>query len=100
VVRVAAGAVLSQAAAEALAPATGIDPFYGGGSSGRSFGRSFAAAVEHQFAPNAFVGARIDLERSTNYTPNRFLLYIRFTPDGPAARPVSLPPDPVLFGPP
>ena len=46
------------------------------------------------------LNARIDLERSTNYTPNRFLLYIRFTPDGPAARPVSLPPDPVLFGPP
>ena len=89
-----------QAAAEALAPVTGIDPFYGGGGSGRSFGRSFAAAVEHQFAPSGFLGARIDLERSTNYTPNRFLLYIRFTPDGPAARPVSLPPDPVLFGPP
>ena len=87
-----------QAAAEARAPVTGIDPFYAGGSNGRSFGRSLAAAVEHQLAPSVFIGARLDLERSTNYTPNRFLFYVRFTPDGPAARPVALPPDPVLFG--
>jgi tetratricopeptide (TPR) repeat protein len=87
-----------QAQAEALSATNGIDPFYGGGGNGRSFGRSLAAAVEHQLAPNVFVGGRMDLERSTNYTPNRFLLYVRFTPGAPAARPVSLPPDPVLFG--
>ena len=87
-----------QARAEALAPVTGTDPFYVGGSNGRSYGRSLAATAEHQLAPNVFIGGRMELERSTNYTPNRFLLYVRFTPDGPAARPVSLPPEPVLFG--
>ena len=87
-----------QAQAEALAPVNFIDPFYSGGSNGRSYGRSLAASVEHQLAPNVFIGGRMDLERSTNYTPNRVLLYIRYTPDAAAARPVSLPPDPVLFG--
>ncbi len=87
-----------QAGAEALAPVTGIDPFYGGGNNGRTYGRSFAALVEHQLAPDVFIGGRMELERSTNYTPNRFLLYVRYTPDGPAARPVSLPPEPVFLG--
>lgn len=87
-----------QAGAEALAPVTGIDPFHGGGSNGRSYGRSLAATAEHQLAPSVFVGGRMELERSTNYTPNRFLLYVRYTPDGPAARPVLLPPEPVFLG--
>jgi tetratricopeptide (TPR) repeat protein len=87
-----------QARAEALAPVTGVDPFYAGGDNGRSYGRSFAAAAEQQVAPSLFFGARVDIERSTNYTPSRFVLYLRYTPDGPAARPVSLPPEQVLFG--
>ena len=87
-----------QARAEALAPVTGVDPFYAGGDNGRSYGRSFVAAAEQQLAPSLFFGARIDIERSTNYTPSRFVLYLRYTPDGPAARPVSLPPEQVLFG--
>ena len=48
--------------------------------------------------PNVFVGGRIDIERSTNYTPSRFLLYVRFTLDGTAARPVAMPPEPQLPG--
>ena len=87
-----------QAQAEAMAPATGVDPFYSGGSNGRSFGRSFAAAGERQIAPGVFFGGRIEIERSTNYTPSRFLLYFRFTPCEPAARPVALPPEPGLPG--
>ena len=87
-----------QARAEALAPVSFVDPFYGGGSNGRSVGRSFAAAGEHQLAPNVFIGARMELERSTNYTPNRFLLYVRFATDRAAARPVALPPEPALPG--
>lgn len=87
-----------QAQAEALAPATFVDPFYAGGSDGRSYGRSFAAAGEHQVAPGIFVGGRIDIERSTNYTPSRFLLYARFTLGGAAARPVALPPESLLPG--
>jgi hypothetical protein len=87
-----------QAQAEALAPATFVEPFYGGGSNGRSYGRALAAVVEHQVAPRLFIGGRMELERSTNYTPNRFLLYVRYSPDGPAAPPVALPPEPVFLG--
>lgn len=87
-----------QARAEAMAPTTFVDPFYPGGSQGVSYGRSFAAAGEHQLAPRLFIGARLELERSTNYTPNRFLLYLRYAADGPAARPVALPPEPGLPG--
>src|SRR5205085_8330835 len=87
-----------QSQAEALAPVTGVDPFFAGGSNGRSYGRSFAAAAEHQLAPGVFLGGRLDIERSTNYTPSRLLLYVRFTPCEPAARPVALPPEPGLPG--
>lgn len=87
-----------QARAEAMAPTTFVDPFYEGGSNGVSYGRSFAAVGEHQLAPGVFVGARLELERSTNYTPNRFLLYVRIGADAPAARPPALPPEPELPG--
>jgi tetratricopeptide (TPR) repeat protein len=87
-----------QAQAEALAPVTGVDPFYEGGGNGRSYGRSFAAAAERQLAPGVFVGGRLEIERSTNYTPSRLLLYVRFTPCEPAARPVALAPEPGLPG--
>ena len=87
-----------QAQAEALAPTTFVDPFYAGGNDGHSYGRSFAAAGEQQLLPGLFLGGRIDIERSTNYTPSRFLLYLRFTFDGAAARPVSMPPEPQLPG--
>ena len=87
-----------QAEAEALAPTSFVDPFYAGGNDGHSYGRSFAAAGEHQLLPGVFMGGRIDIERSTNYTPSRFLLYVRFTLDGAAARPVAMPPEPQLPG--
>ena len=87
-----------QAAAEALAPVTFVDPHYAGGDNGRSYGRSFAGAVEHQVAPGVFAGARAEIERSTNYTPNRFLLYVRFTLGRAAARPVTMPPESGLPG--
>jgi hypothetical protein len=87
-----------QARAEAAVPTTFVDPFYAGGSNGISYGRSFAAVGEHQLAPGIFVGARLELERSTNYTPNRFLLYVRLGASAPAARPVALPPEPGLPG--
>lgn len=87
-----------QAQAVALAPTTFVDPFYAGGNDGHSYGRSFAGAGEKQLLPGLFLGGRIDIERSTNYTPSRFLLYVRFTLDGAAARPVSMPPEPQLPG--
>ena len=86
-----------QAQAEALTPVNGIDPFYAGGSNGRSYGRSFAAAAEHRLAPNLYVGARLDIERSTNYTPSRLLLYVRMAPWGASSRPPSMPPEPVVL---
>ena len=85
-----------QAQAMALAPVNGIDPWYPGGDEGRSYGRALGAALEHQLLPGLFVGGRVELERSTNYTPNRFLLYVRLATDRPSARPVAFPPEPVL----
>jgi hypothetical protein len=85
-----------QARAEAIAPTSGVDPYYAGGNDGRSYGRAFAAAWERQVLPSLFLGARLELERSTNYTPNRFLVYLRLATDRPAARPVAMPPEPVL----
>lgn len=83
-----------QSAAEAL----GGDPFYAGGRNGRSFGAALAGAVEHQVARGLFIGARVDLEHSSNYTPSRVLLYARFTPGRAAASPVGLPPESGLPG--
>ena len=86
-----------QAQAEALAPVNGIDPFYAGGDNGRSYGRSFAAALEHRLAPNLFIGARLDIERSTNYTPSRLLVYVRMSPWGVTERRLAMPPEPVVL---
>lgn len=85
-----------QAQAVALAPVNGVDPYYPGGNDGRSYGRALGAALEYQLLPGLFAGARAEFERSTNYTPNRFLLYLRVAPDRPSARPVPMPPEPVL----
>ncbi|MGE0355654.1 MAG: cellulose synthase subunit BcsC-related outer membrane protein [Burkholderiales bacterium] len=87
-----------QAQALAQSAVTGIDPFHEGGAGGRSFGRALAAGWEHQLAPRVFVGGRIELERSPDYTPNRFLVYLRVATDHAAARPVALPPEPILRG--
>ena len=38
----------------------------------------------------------MNVDRSVDYAPNRFMLYLRFTPGGTAARPVALPPVPVV----
>lgn len=85
-----------QAQAVALAPVNGIDPWYPASDEGRSYGRALGAALEHQLLPGLFVGGRVELERSTNYTPNRFLFYVRLATDRPSARPVAFPPEPVL----
>jgi hypothetical protein len=84
-----------QAQALAALPVTFTDPFYAGGSNGRSFGRSISAQWEYQLSPRLFAGGRIDLERSINYTPNRLLLYVRMG-ERAAAQPVALPPEPGL----
>ena len=87
----------AQAQAEALAPANGIDPFYAAGKTVRAYGRSFAAAAEHRLAPDLFIGARLEIERSTNYTPNRLLLYVRKSLGGATGRALAMPPEPVVL---
>jgi hypothetical protein len=87
----------AQAAAEALTPVNGIVPFYAGGDNGHAYGRSFAAALEYRFAPNAYAGLRADIERSTNYTPSRFLIYVRMSLGGVTSRPPAMPPEPVVL---
>src|SRR5205807_2365106 len=46
-----------QSQAQALAAVNGIDPFYPGGSNGRGYGRSFAAAAERRIAARIYAGA-------------------------------------------
>lgn len=86
-----------QARALAAAGTTFTDPFHSGGSDARSFGRALSATWEYQVSPRIFAGGRLELERSSNYTPNRVLLYVRMA-DRAAARPVALPPEPGLPG--
>jgi hypothetical protein len=87
----------AQAQAQALAPLNGIDPFYAAGKTVRAYGRSFAAAAEHRLAPDLFIGARLEIERSTNYTPNRLLLYVRKSLGGASGRALAMPPEPVVL---
>ena len=63
------------------------------GSAGGASGRSLALAAEYQLLPDLFIGTRIEIERSPDYAPNRFLLYVRYAADRHAARPVSFPPE-------
>ncbi|HEX5392044.1 MAG TPA: cellulose synthase subunit BcsC-related outer membrane protein [Rhodocyclaceae bacterium] len=62
---------------------------------GFGHGYSLQGAVEYQTSPREFVGGRWEIERSDTYTPNRLLLYWRYSLDGAAARPVNFPPEAV-----
>lgn len=84
-----------QAQAGALAAANGVDPRYTA-STGRGVGRSLAAALEYQVNPALFAGGRFEVDRSTDYAPNRLLFYFRYNLDRSSARPVSFPPEPLL----
>lgn len=84
-----------QAQAEALTPLNGVDPHYAAGS-GPGKGHSFLAAGEYQVTSQLFLGGRLEIERSDYYAPNRLLFYLRYSPDSSAARPVFLPPEPVI----
>lgn len=82
-------------ALQGAALAAGLDATYAGSAStGR--GRSFHIGGEYQMDPQLFVGGRIELERSENYTPNRAVFYLRYNPDRSAAQPVALQPEPVI----
>lgn len=84
-----------QATAQALSASNGIDPHYSGGR-GRGSGRSLAAALEAQLSPQLFAGARLEIERSQDYAPNRAIFYMRFAPGEAALQTVAFPPAPVL----
>jgi len=84
-------------AMQAAAVAKGIDASYAGSdgtSKGR--GRSFHLGWEYQIDSRLFVGGRVEIERSENYTPNRTMFYLRYNLDRVAAQPVALQPDPVI----
>lgn len=83
-----------QTQALALAAGNGIDPRYGA-STGHGVGRSLSAAFEYQMNPKLFVGGRFEIDRSSDYAPNRLLFYFRYNLDHNSARPVSLPPEPL-----
>ena len=84
-----------QTQALALAAGNGIDPRYGAATS-HGLGRSLSAAFEYQMQPKLFVGGRFEIDRSSDYAPNRLLFYFRYNLDHNSARPVSLPPEPLL----
>lgn len=83
-----------QGEAERRSELTNVSPFYSGGP-GRGVGRSLALAGEYQAAPRLFLGGRLELERSPDYAPDRFVVYLRFAVDRQPARPVSFLPEPV-----
>ncbi|EYC52798.1 hypothetical protein AZ34_04315 [Hylemonella gracilis str. Niagara R] len=78
------------------AVAAGINAFHDGGPS-RGTGRSLALSSEYQLSARTFLGGVAELDRSPDYAPNRFLIYLRHAYDRPAARTVHFPPRP--FGP-
>jgi predicted Zn-dependent protease len=84
-----------QSEADALTATNFFDPHYGSGSA-KSVGRSLALNWEYQARKNLFIGGSMNVDRSVDYAPNRFMLYLRFTPGGTAAKPVALPPVPVV----
>ncbi|HJW55479.1 MAG TPA: cellulose synthase subunit BcsC-related outer membrane protein [Burkholderiaceae bacterium] len=82
-----------QAEAVSRAADTGVTPFYAGGA-GRGTGYSLALAGEYQATSRLFMGTRLERERSPDYAPNRFTLYLRYALGRPSARPVPLLPEP------
>jgi tetratricopeptide (TPR) repeat protein len=78
----------AQAAALTLAP-----PIYIGGSS-HNTGHSLGAAVEYRFTPRLYGGALGQIDRSTYYTPNYAVFYLRYMFDAQTG-PVPYPPEPV-----
>ena len=86
----------TDAAMQAAAIARGVDATYAGSEGpGKGRGRSFHAGWEYQLQSRLFVGGRIEIERSENYTPNRAMFYLRYNLDRAAAQPVALQQEPV-----
>jgi len=84
-----------QVAAIAREPITGVDPAYEE-STGGGIGYTLGLLMEYQFAPQLFIGSRLEIEKSRNYEPSRFLVYVRHSLDKAAAQPVPFPPQPFV----
>ncbi|MFI4939391.1 MAG: cellulose synthase subunit BcsC-related outer membrane protein, partial [Burkholderiales bacterium] len=83
-----------QAQAEKLSATNFVNPFYSGGSSDGD-GRSLALTWEYQATSRLFFGARLELDRSPDYAPNRYVGYLRYAIDKTSAKPVNFVPEPV-----
>jgi tetratricopeptide (TPR) repeat protein len=59
----------------------------------RGRGHSFHVGIEYQLTPYTFIGGRLEIDRSIDYSPNRALLYLRYNADRAAANPVLMPPE-------
>jgi tetratricopeptide (TPR) repeat protein len=69
--------------------------FYSAGS-GNGISLSLLAEGEYQMDRRWFLGARAEVDRSVDYAPNRFLVYLRYNLDHTAAKPVNFWPEPVF----
>jgi tetratricopeptide (TPR) repeat protein len=71
----------------------GVTPVYAGGS-GNGKGYSLGAAAEYRITPRLYGGMLGQIDRSTYYTPNYAVLYLRYMFDVQTG-PVPYPPEPV-----
>ncbi|MBS1186601.1 MAG: nrfG [Burkholderiaceae bacterium] len=76
-------------------PAGYPTPFYPADNNGGGFGRALRLAAEYQLTPHLAIGGVIDIERSSYYAPNSFMLYLRYQFE-PVYRPTHLRPVPVV----
>lgn len=79
--------------AQGVANSAIMSPYYTGGP-GHGTGFSLGAAVEYRFTPKLYGGALGQIDRSTYYTPNYAIFYLRYMFDAQTG-PVPFPPDPV-----
>ena len=71
------------------------NPIYTNGPSATSTGYSLEGIGEYQLDQQLFLGAKLAIVRSINYSPNELLFYLRYSIDQPAAQPVYFLPQPV-----
>ena len=79
--------------AQGVANSSTMTPFYTGGP-GSGTGFSFGGAVEYRFTPKLYGGVLGQIDRSTYYTPNYAIFYLRYMFDAQSG-PVPYPPEPV-----